>query len=106
MFGLKNSNIIEIRNILNKIPEIDQAKIFGSRAKGNYKNGSDVDIVLIGEKITHQMALDVSFELNEETQMPYKFDVLNINDINNQELLAHFKRKGIVFYKKSTSKSS
>jgi predicted nucleotidyltransferase len=106
MFGLKNSNLIEIRSLLSKFPEIKEVKIFGSRAKGNYKNGSDVDIVLIGDKVTRKIALDISFELNEDTLMPYKFDILNINDIENLELLNHFVRKGITFYKNSTSISS
>ena len=46
------SELDTICKYLSKYPEIDKASIFGSRAKGNYKNGSDIDIALYGKKIT------------------------------------------------------
>lgn len=53
-FGLWESDLLAIRRVLEKYPEVRQALIFGSRAKGNYKPGSDVDIALKGDRITHQ----------------------------------------------------
>lgn len=99
MFGLKESDILAINQILASYHVIEEAYIFGSRAKGNYKNGSDVDIAIKGENVTYQSILDISSCLNEETMMPYHFDVLNYYSINNKELCEHIDRAGILLYK-------
>ncbi len=93
-FGLKQEDIAEICEILSKFEEIEQADIFGSRAKGNFKNGSDVDIVLKGKACDSSTALQISAILNEETNMPYHFDVLCYHEIKNQNLRDHIERVG------------
>jgi predicted nucleotidyltransferase len=102
MFGLKDEDLITTTDILAKYSEVEKAYIFGSRAKGNYKNGSDVDIALKGEKITFKTISGISYELNEETMLPYHFDVLNYHTLNNPELVNHIDRVGICFYEKSS----
>ena len=89
MFGLKDKEIDEIKNIL-KSNNISNGVIFGSRAKGNYKPGSDVDLAIDGD------ARKISYYLNEESKMAYFFDVVNINNIKNNNLLEHIKRVGIL----------
>ncbi len=79
MFGLLDSDIISIKNVLEKHPEVKPASIFGSRAKGNCRN--------------------VTF-LNEETLMPYQFDVLDYAAIQAEQLVDHIDRMGILFYEK------
>lgn len=98
MFGLKESDILTIKQVLASYPVIGEAYIFGSRAKGNYKNGSDVDIAIKGENVSFNLIMDISDYLNEETMMPYHFDVLNYYSINNQELCKHIDRVGILLY--------
>lgn len=100
MFGLKNGDLTAIIAIIAKYDDVEQAYIFGSRAKGNYKNGSDVDIALKGDTISFQTIRDISYELNEETLMPYRFDVLNYHTLDNRELINHIDRVGIRFYDK------
>ncbi|MCE2822611.1 MAG: nucleotidyltransferase domain-containing protein [Bacteroidota bacterium] len=99
-FGLQERDLLAIRSILEKYPEVKQAFIFGSRAKGNYKPGSDVDIALKGEYLTLQTASHVAYELNEETNMPYQFDVLNYHSIQEPALTRHIDRAGICIYEK------
>jgi len=99
-FGLKKEYIKIIQNTLINYPEISEAKIFGSRAKGNYKNGSDVDIVLIGKKVNDEIVQKISQYLNQETEMPYFFDVLNFNSINNNDLKKHIERVGKEIFKR------
>ncbi|MFA7577809.1 MAG: nucleotidyltransferase domain-containing protein [Candidatus Muiribacteriota bacterium] len=94
-FGLTNSDIEEIKNSLKSFPEINKCVIFGSRAKNNYKPGSDVDIALIGKEVTDETASKLSVLLNEESKMPYFFDVLNFNTIVNLKLKEHIQRVGI-----------
>jgi predicted nucleotidyltransferase len=99
-FGLRDKDLQTVIAILQQHPDVEQALIFGSRAKGNYKPGSDVDIALKGATLDHKIVSHISSILNEETQMPYKFDVLNYDAISNKDLTEHIDRVGIVFYTK------
>ena len=97
-FGLRDDDIAAIVAVLARYPSVQTAVIFGSRAKGNYKQGSDVDIALQGEGMGNAVAADVAYALNEETIMPYVFDVLNYHAITNADLIAHIDRMGRPFY--------
>ena len=96
--GLLDSDIELLIESFKIYPEIMQALIFGSRAKGTCKNGSDVDIALKGEKITLEIITRISVYLNEESLMPYKFDVLNYHALTSNELLYHIDRVGVEIY--------
>lgn len=61
MYGLLDRDMKFILNGLRSFPEIDRAILFGSRALGNYKKGSDVDIAIIGGDINSK----VMFELDD-----------------------------------------
>jgi predicted nucleotidyltransferase len=97
-FGLSQADLETIVAVLSRYPSVKTAVIFGSRAKGNYKTGSDVDIALQGDGMGERVAADVAYQLNEETIMPYKFDVLNYHTITNLDLIAHIDRVGRPFY--------
>jgi uncharacterized protein len=99
MFGLNEEDLKTITAVISKHNEVEEALIFGSRAKGNFKNSSDVDIVLKGGNITRDTMLAISSELNDETILPYHFDVLDFNTIQNLELIQHVQRVGQVIYK-------
>lgn len=96
-FGLKESDLINISSLLMDFPDIEEAYIFGSRAMGNYTKGSDIDIALRGD-VNFEMISRINFLLNEETNMPYHFDVLNINELQNNDLIDHIERVGIKFF--------
>lgn len=97
-FGLTGEDVAAIIAILSQEPYVDKAFIFGSRAKGNFKNGSDVDIALKGKNLTFNTISRISYLLNEETRMPYKFDVINYHTIEEPALATHIDRVGIEFY--------
>lgn len=101
IFGLKEEDLRNIIAVLQPHVEVEEAIIFGSRAKGNYRNGSDVDIALKGTKLNYKATTDISYILNEKTQTPYRFDVLTYHTISNKDLTEHINRIGISFYKKS-----
>lgn len=101
-FGLKDGDLETIIAILKKYPQIEQALIFGSRAKGNFKPGSDVDIVIKGN--VPDIITEIGFSLNEDSLLPYKFDVLDYSTISNRNLIDHINRVGIVFYEKKRNK--
>ncbi len=100
LFGLRAGDIENIIAVIQQQNEVQEAMIFGSRAKGNYKNGSDIDIALKGSGVNHITSGNVSHALNEETQMPYTFDVLSYQTISNKDLMEHIDRVGICFYKR------
>ncbi|TAK65450.1 MAG: nucleotidyltransferase domain-containing protein [Bacteroidetes bacterium] len=94
MFGLTKRDIEQIIAILHQYTEVDEAYIFGSRAKGNYNTGSDVDIALKGKGLTADMITRLNYLLNEETLMPYYFDVIHYDCIGNKALREHIDRVG------------
>ncbi|MBM7559021.1 nucleotidyltransferase family protein [Marinitoga litoralis] len=99
-FGLKEEHLIIIIDFIKTIPEIEEVLIFGSRAMGNYKKGSDIDLAIKGKEITRDLLLKISFYLNEETYLPYFFDIVDYNKIDNLDLKNHIDTHGIVLYKK------
>lgn len=94
-FGLSEEDIRRILKVTSEFPQIRQVIIYGSRAKGTYKKGSDVDLALKGE-LTFDIVSKVHYRLNEETIMPYFFDVADYDAITNMELKAHIDRVGRV----------
>jgi uncharacterized protein len=101
-FGLLNTDLELIIKTLIRQPKVRSASIFGSRAKGNYNTGSDVDIALKGNELDFETLNQLSYWLNEETAMPYKFDLLNYDSIKEPELKDHIDRAGIEFYNSSS----
>ena len=99
-FGLLESDLTTIIDVLKRFNEVEYAFIFGSRAKGNYRNGSDVDIALKGEKLDFNILSRINSWLNEETALPYTFDVLNYHTLSEPDLIEHIDRVGIQFYSK------
>ena len=102
-YGLLQDDIEVIIHALGQFPQIDEAIVFGSRAKGNFKAGSDVDIAIKGKAIDHSCIAGLSFFLNEETSLPYFFDIVHYEEITEQELARHIDRVGKVFYKRKAT---
>ena len=98
-FGLKKHCIEDIMNVLKLQPEVEEALIFGSRAMGTYKNGSDIDIALKGKKINFDTISTIRLRLDELTYA-YMYDVIDYKKISNPAVKAHIDELGIVFYKK------
>ncbi len=100
MHGLKDSDLVVIREILGRFPDVESATVYGSRALGTQKPGSDVDIALIGKDVSRNTVIQVSALLNEESPLPYHFDVTNYHTIKNTQLKEHIDRVGWLFYNK------
>ena len=98
--GLKKRDIDNILKAVRQSPEIEQAVIFGSRAKGNSKSGSDVDLAVKGKNITSRTISNLRTLLEEELPLPYFFDVLHYEKVNNKELTEHIDRVGKIIYEK------
>lgn len=96
-YGLKADTIARINGILATHPEIKQAILYGSRAKGNYREGSDIDLCLAGETLTLTQLLKIENEL-DDLLLPYKIDLSLFHALDNPELIDHIRRVGVVFY--------
>ena len=97
-YGITEKSFRLILEGLNHYPEIEKALIFGSRAIGNYKNGSDIDLALYGSDVTEETIRGLRTRLNEELPIPYYFDIIHYENINNQELKEHIDTMGKMFY--------
>lgn len=101
LFGLPPFTYETLLGELSRYPAIERAVVFGSRAMGTYRPGSDVDICLFGEAVGWELALTVSGRLNEALPIPYYFDVLVFADIKSPELREHIIRHGRELYRSS-----
>lgn len=98
-WGLEDTHIRMITDTIARFPEVVEARIFGSRAMGNYKPGSDVDIALFGDKPLSCTA-KIGTILNEEQPMAFQFDVVDYSKIENPDFKAHIDEFGQALYRK------
>lgn len=98
-FGLRD--ISEIQLVLKSFPEIREAKIFGSRAKGNYRTGSDVDLAICGDQINLEVVAKVHSMLEEQSHMPYLCDVVYCTHLTPVALREHIDRVGVTIFKRA-----
>lgn len=103
-FGISAKSARLIQQVLAEYETIEQVRIFGSRAKGNYQKGSDIDLAIYGKNLQKQTALNLSAQLNEDTPIPYFVDVLAPKFLDNPALIDHIRRVGVVFYEKTAVK--
>lgn len=96
--GLNERDLSTFDVIFKKFPSIKLVHLFGSRAKGNYKVGSDVDLAIMNSGVdTETLAkLKGSFE---ESSLPYLVDVVDFTTLKNEEFREHISRVGLEFYK-------
>lgn len=96
--GLRELDIQLIHNVLRQYSKITEAILYGSRAKGNYRPGSDIDLTLKGDQLSHSDLLDIEQSL-DDLLLPYKIDLSLLDQIDNPELLKHIGRVGQSFYR-------
>ncbi len=99
-FGLSEITIKKISDVFAKHPEVTKVVLYGSRAKGNYKNGSDIDLTLKGDGLTLSQVYAIENEI-DDLLLPYSFDISIFKQISNPDLVEHINRVGLVFYEKS-----
>jgi uncharacterized protein len=99
-YGLQDVTIQKIRTVLAGFPQVEKALLYGSRAKGNYKNGSDIDLTLCGDaNLTLKVLTNVMDEL-DDLLLPYTIDLSIFRDISDSNLIEHIRRVGVTFYEK------
>lgn len=96
--GLSRFDMDYIISALSKFNEIERAVIFGSRAKGNYKEGSDIDIAIYGDDITFDTLSSLHSILEDQGPLPYLFDIVDYTHLDHKELKEHIDRVGVAIY--------
>lgn len=99
-YGLQQRDINSIIKASEELPEIEEVVLFGSRAKGNFKKASDIDLAIKGIAVNDITVKRLSARLNEELPLPYFFDVVHYESITNPDLVDHIDRIGTVIYRK------
>ena len=98
-FGLDQNTITKIQNVFAQFPEIEKAILYGSRAKGNFKEGSDIDITLVGIGANDDTHRKCS-QMLDDSNTPYFFDLSILKKLNSLSLMEHIHRVGQVLYER------
>ena len=99
MYGLKDSHIEKIQTVFSNFSQIEKVSLYGSRAKGNFRPESDIDLSLIGNTIDLNVLLKIENQL-DDLLLPYTIDLSIFHKIENPDFVDHINRVGLVFYVK------
>jgi predicted nucleotidyltransferase len=98
-YGLSLSTIQRIQCVLRHYPQVEKAILYGSRAKGNYKNGSDIDLALHGSDLSLNVIYKILDDI-DELLLPYTIDLSILKDIRDADVIEHIQRVGVTFYER------
>lgn len=96
-YGLEETTIKALQGIFAHYSQVEKVILYGSRAKGNYRIASDIDLTLVGPQLTLSTLFQIENDL-DDLLLPYKIDLSIHHKIENADVLAHIKRVGISFY--------
>lgn len=97
-FGLSQTTLTFIKKVFSRYPQIIKVRIYGSRAKGNYTHGSDIDMTIIDDgTLRHEDFLEIIGTF-EESNLPYMCDISLFRDLQNVDLIEHINRVGKTIY--------
>ncbi len=99
-YGLTQSTIQKIHSVLSRYPQVQKAVLYGSRAKGNFRNGSDIDLTLYGDGLSLNALYKILNEF-DDLLLPYTIDLSIFNGIRDPDVIEHIERVGVTFYDKN-----
>ena len=97
--GLTKREITSIRSVFSRYPQVEEVLLYGSRAMGNFKPASDIDLSLKGKGIDLGLQPEIEFDW-DDLMLPYRFDLSIYDRISNPEFLDHIRNVGKEFYKR------
>ena len=100
-FGLSQKTMQTLDLIFAAEPMVEKVIVYGSRAKGNFREGSDIDLTLVAPDLQFRQLLKLQGEI-EESSIPQMVDLSILNEIKNTALVDHITRVGKVFYTKKS----
>ena len=103
VFGFTPSDRTELQHAFESDSHIQKVMLFGSRSRGNFKPGSDVDLALFVEGDGFRAVSSLKNRLEEGTGMPYFFDIVDYGTLSDQNLKKEIEREGKMIYEKNSS---
>ncbi|WP_158799736.1 nucleotidyltransferase domain-containing protein [Pedobacter sp. L105] len=101
-YGLKQSTIDLINGVLVNYPAVEKVILYGSRAKGTYRNGSDIDLTIKGGRVKIEDLFRIKSEF-DDFLLPYDIDLSVYDKINHAGLIDHIDHSGMLFYERLAS---
>ncbi|OPX55146.1 Predicted nucleotidyltransferase [Oceanospirillum multiglobuliferum] len=98
-FGLSEQDIAAYQSTFSAFPSVKRVMIYGSRAKGNYRRASDIDLTVM-DKIDWATFIALEAQI-DDLMLPYQVDLSIYTQIDNPDLVDHIQRVGQVFYEKT-----
>jgi len=100
-YGLSESLLANLNSIFSRYPEIETVILYGSRAKGNFQTGSDINLTMLGKKLNQDIRSGVWLAI-DDLNTPYGIDLSILKEIDSEGLRDHISRVGIPIYQNST----
>jgi predicted nucleotidyltransferase len=94
---LPQETVDRITGVLARFPDVEQAILFGSRAKGTYKPGSDIDLALSGAGLNWRM-MGKLYDALDDLLLPYRFSLIVYDENTDTDVAAHIRRVGIPLF--------
>lgn len=99
-YGLSEQTRQKICDVFVRYPQVEEVVLYGSRARGDYKNGSDIDLTLHGgDSLTHTILSKIANDLDDQL-LPYTIDLSIFKNIKNPDMVEQIERIGVIFYQK------
>ena len=95
--GIPEETLAQIAGVLTRFPKVERAILFGSRAKGTHRRGSDIDLALVGAGLDWQTIGGIETEL-DDLPTPYGFSLVNFDERLDADVAAHIRRAGVPLY--------
>lgn len=96
-FGLPPATLDKLISVFVLHPAIESVLIYGSRAKGNYRPGSDIDLTIKCAAIPFAEFMQIEDQI-DDLMLPYSVDLSQYRQIENADLVAHIDRVGVAVY--------
>ena len=96
-FGLSDRDMKTLQDIFKKYPDVKNVFVFGSRAKGTYKQGSDIDLAIMNEGVKDMFIRKMKSDF-EDSNLPYAVDLVNYPTLKHPELKNHIDRVGVPLF--------
>lgn len=104
-FGLSAATLEKLNSVFARHSAIVAVLLYGSRAKGNYRTGSDIDLTLKGSEIPFAEFLQIEVQI-DDLMLPYTVDLSQYRQIGNADLIAHIDRVGVEIYSRDAGRNT
>lgn len=98
-FGLPPATLEKLNSVFARHAAIDSVLLYGSRAKGNYRAGSDIDLTIKGGEIPFDELMQIENEI-DDLMLPYTVDLSQYRQLENADLIAHIDKVGVAIYER------